>query len=281
MTSDPSHAGPVRAADNHTDAAPSIKTGFRTVGYRKWPLQDAFHSIAEIGFDGVEICLEHPECRPEALDADRARTIAAMVADAGLAVASVSYHGDGEPPEARAQNQRRAVELAPRLGAQVLILNAWATQPGREEEQWAQLDRDLRKLLPLAESEGVFIALEPEPGHFLSSSADMKRLLDEIGHPRLRINLDVGHAFLTDPDVIDSIHALGEAIVHTHIEGMPAGRHEHLVPGEGDMDLRAVIDALAATGYSGYHTVDLFDIADDPEGYAHRSMTGLRKLLGG
>lgn len=254
--------------------------GFRTCGYREWTLQDAFQSISDVGYDGVEVCLEHPETRPEELTEQRARELAQMARDAGIEIASLSYHGDGEPEAQRAENQKRAIALARQFGANVLILNAANAQPGKEALQWSEFRRTLRVLLPIAQAEGVLIALEPEPGHFLHSSGDMMRLLEEIGHPSLRVNLDVGHAFLTDDDVTQTVHALGEAIVHTHIEGMAAGVHEHLVPGEGDLDLVRVREALQSVGYGGYYTVDLFNIADDPEAYARRSLAALRRMFG-
>jgi len=203
-----------------------------------------------------------------------------MVADSGLEVASVSYHGDGEPPAERFANQKRAVQIASWLETNVLILNASAAMAGQEQEQWGRLRAELGELLPLARDLGVYLALEPEPGHFLHSSADMQRLLTEIADHNLKVNLDVGHAFLTDPDVTASICALGRDIVHTHIEGMPAGTHKHLVPGEGDLDLVAVHQALAGIGFPGYYTVDLFNIADDPGHYARRSSEALRAIMG-
>ncbi len=265
-------------AKSETPAKPP-KFGFRTAGYHEWTLRDALSSISGAGFDGVEICLEHPESRPGDMSAQRAREIASLASDAGLGVASVSYHGDFEDDATRRENQAKAVELTAHMGSRVLILNAQKAEADRLQTQWDDMRRRLDVLLPAAEINSVFVALEPEPGHFLHSSADMKRLLDQVAHPNLAVNLDVGHAFLTDPDLGDTINNLGRAIVHTHVEGMPADRHEHMVPGEGDLDLGLVWNCLEAIGYEGYYTVDLFKIADDPDGYARRSMAALRRIF--
>ena len=37
------------------------RIGFRTAGYRNVPIEEAVRAIAEIGYDGVELCLEHPD----------------------------------------------------------------------------------------------------------------------------------------------------------------------------------------------------------------------------
>ncbi len=132
--------------------------------------------------------------------------------------------------------------------------------------------------MPRAEQLGVRIAIEPEPGTVVDGSADMKRLIDRIGSADLGCNLDVGHAFLTDTDVCESIRELGTAIFHTHFEGMPKCEHNHLLPGEGDIDLQTIKTALDEIDYSGYYTVDLFDIADDPVRWGQDALPGMEKL---
>jgi len=41
------------------------------------------------------------------------------------------------------------------------------------------------------------------------------------------------------------------------VEDMPRGRHEHRAPGEGDMDLPAVLGALAGVAYPGLVSLEL------------------------
>lgn len=259
--------------------SPAARTGFRTAGFREWPLQEALNAISRAGYEGVELCMENHQCRPELLAKETATQIRRMVADAGLQTASASYHGDAEPDDSRTSNQARAVRMTRALGTDVLILNARKAVPGREQDQWDDFARRLEGLLSIAEEEQVWIALEPEPGHFLHSSDDMARLIGQIQHPNLTVNLDVGHAFLTDADVCESIRRLAADIVHTHIEGMPAGEHRHLEPDQGDLDLAAVVQTLRQIGYDGYYTVDLFNIVQDPDGAARRSREALTAIL--
>ncbi|NPV48909.1 MAG: sugar phosphate isomerase/epimerase [Armatimonadetes bacterium] len=257
------------------------RVGFRTAGFRGWPLRQALQCLRDLGYDGVELCLEHPDMRPETLSADACIRWSEAVAETGLDIASVSYHGDGEPDDARSANQVRAVHITADCGAKLLILNGQKAVPGKELEQWRAFVRHLRdRVLPLAADLGIRVALEPEPGHFLHASSDLLRLLAELGSPAAGANLDVGHAWLTDPDVLNTVQELKPWLYHIHWEDMPAGEHRHLVPGTGDMPLDALHEALTAVGYSGYYTVDLFDIADDPKTPARRSLAALRKMFG-
>jgi sugar phosphate isomerase/epimerase len=256
------------------------KVGFRTAGFRDWDLRQALECLGAIGYDGVELCLEHPQTRPETIRQEGCFGWARAAAEAGLEIASVSYHGDGEEYASRAENQVRAVEIAAQCGATVLILNGERAIEGREAEQWDAFAAHLRtRILPRAGDLGVLVGLEPEPGHYLHSSADLLWLVAEVGHPALGANLDVGHAWLTDPDLPRTIRDLAPRLWHLHWEDFPTGEHRHLVPGTGDMPLAAVHAALREAGYAGYYTVDLFNIADDPETPARESLGAVRALL--
>jgi sugar phosphate isomerase/epimerase len=59
---------------------------------------------------------------------------------------------------------------------------------------------------------------------------------------------------------------------------MSAGIHRHLLPGEGDLDLVGVCHTLSAIGYRGYYTIDLFNIADDPAGWAAQALDAMRTI---
>ncbi|MEI6501214.1 MAG: sugar phosphate isomerase/epimerase family protein, partial [Armatimonadota bacterium] len=244
------------------------KIGFRTVGFREWPLQRGLQAISACGYDGVELCLEHPEMRPEALPLEACAGLLAGLGELGLDVASVSYHGDREDHAARAANQLRAIEITRAFGSDVLILNSEHVVAGQVERQWAEFVAHLRgELLPAAMEAGVVLAIEPEPGMYVHGTKEMLALLAEVDHPALAVNLDLGHAWLTDADLAQSIHDLAPYLAHLHWEDFPAGEHKHLVPGEGDMPLAQLRAVLQEVGYDGYYTIDLFNITDDPESY--------------
>lgn len=258
------------------------KIGFRTVGFREWSLQDGLRAIGACGYEGVELCLEHPQMRPEALPLEECPRILALVAEAGLEVASVSYHGDREDHRTRAANQLRAIAIAQALGTDILILNSEAVIEGQRQRQWEEFVEHLHTtLLPAAMEAGMALALEPEPGQFVHGTKEMLALLAEVDHPALAVNLDLGHAWLTDDDLCQSIRDLAPFLAHLHWEDFPTGEHKHLIPGQGDMPLARLKATLDEIGYEGYYTLDLFNITDDPERYARESIAPTRALLHG
>lgn len=258
-----------------------MKIGFRTVGFRDWPVTRALAELARLGYDGVELCLEHPDMRPEELTEAQAADVAVAVRDLGLEIASVSYHGDRDEPNLRLDNQRRSIGLTRAMDCDLLILNTPRRDPSRLAEQWHETVLWIEgTLLPDAERAQVRLACEPEPDLVLHGTPEMLRLLSHLPHPLLGVNLDIGHAWLTDDDVTHSVRQLAPWLWHVHWEDFPRGEHRHLPPGEGDMPLAEIHEALQQIGYGGYTTVDLFNIADDPLRHAEVSLQAMRDFFG-
>ena len=72
----------------------------------------------------------------------------------------------------------------------------------------------------------------------------------EDGDPQLC--LDVGHLYVTGEgapgEVIPGVAGL---LAQVHLEDMRTGVHEHLLPGEGDVDFAGVRQALGEVKYAG------------------------------
>jgi sugar phosphate isomerase/epimerase len=254
-----------------------MRFGFRTGGFRGWRIEAILEKLARIGFDGAELCLESADMRPENFTRARSDEIRRFVNVIGLEIASVSYHGDVEPANQRRSNTSKAVEVAEWLGADVLIINAERAREGEKEEQWQDLVDRLKDLTASAEKRRVNIAIEPEPLLVVGDTDDVIRMMDAVGSPNLKANLDIGHAYITDPSLPDSIRRLGDAIVHTHIEDIKDKVHNHLELGQGDIDFAAMHAAFMEIGYDGYYVVDLFRLGDDPCAVASRSLAALRE----
>ncbi len=259
----------------------SKRIAFRTIGYRRFSAGTAIKRIAAAGYDGVEVCLEHPGLAPEDIDVMRGAELATLAASESIEVATASYHGDADALPMRWERALRAIELTSSMGTGTLIINSPRPGPDAPDDLADQFHEQLQRQLDRAERLGVILAIEPEPGLLVDDVTDALSLIERMASEHLRVNLDVGHAFLTENDVPAAVRRLGDLTVAAHIEDMPRGEHRHLIPGEGDMDLPAVVEALDTVGFDGWLTVDLFDIAEAPDAAAAASLTRLRELVGG
>ncbi|MFD7445735.1 sugar phosphate isomerase/epimerase family protein [Streptomyces sp. NPDC059909] len=255
----------------------SLRLGYGTNGLTDLRLDDALAVLADLGYDGVGLTLDHMHLDPLAPDlALRTRRLAGRLADLGLEVTvetGARYvldprrkHGPSllDPdPDARAARTGllvRAVQVAADLGAHAVHcfsgITPEATSPS---SAWSRLEAALTPVLDAAATARVPLAVEPEPGHLLATLDDFHHLRSLLGDPEpLGLTLDIGHCQCLEPaSPADCVRQAAPWLRHVQIEDMRRGVHEHLPFGEGEIDFPPVLDALASSGYQGLTVVEL------------------------
>lgn len=220
-------------------------------------LLDSLDVIKRLGFDGVELCVEKKDWSLHDLGSLPVDAIRQRIAELSLAPHSFGLHGDYIYDDHHFQLTQEAIEMAPRLGTDVFVFSG-AKRRSNTREEWHRMVARTRELVAVAADCGVVLAKEFEPDFVVDSTERLLRLFDEIPSPHLAANLDLGHVFLNDSEPLQAIHLLGAKIVHVHIENMAAGVHDHLLPQEGDMDLKAYLLALAGVGFRGGMALDIY-----------------------
>jgi sugar phosphate isomerase/epimerase len=251
----------------------------RTQMMDAYPVTQALERMKELGFNGAEICVEDLGfgIRPELLDRGCLADIAATARSLGLDSWSYSYHADYIRSDEVLDRTVRTIRLTPELGTDLFVFSGGRSNKRADSSaEWQALVDRTRILVHEAEACGVRLALETEPGFICGTTEQLLCLMDVLGSPALCCNMDIGHSFLCDPDPIASIEALGNRIVHCHLEDMKRGVHDHLLPGRGHMDLRAFIDAIGRTGFAGPAALDLYGY--DYETVVPQALAYLRQL---
>ncbi|MFF3466917.1 sugar phosphate isomerase/epimerase family protein [Streptomyces sp. NPDC002619] len=277
--------------------APLPRFGYGTNGLTDLRLDDALGLLADLGYDGVGLTLDHMHLDPLAPDLSaRTDRVAHRLAALGLEVTvetGARYvldprrkHGPSllDPdPEARARRVDlliRAVRVAADLGAHALHCFSGITPVGTDEDTaWKRLADSLTPVLEAAATAGVPLAVEPEPGHLLATLADFHRLRHALGDPEhLGLTLDIGHCQCLEPlPPADCVRAAAPWLRHVQIEDMRRGVHEHLPFGEGEIDFPPVLAALSATAYQGLAVVELPRHSHAGPHYAALSLAFLRR----
>jgi sugar phosphate isomerase/epimerase len=254
-----------------------LRLGYGTNGLTDLRLDDALDLLADLGYDGVGLTLDHMHLDPLAPDiAARTAHTAGRLAKLGLGVTVETggryvldprrKHGpslldtDGEARWARIRLLIRAVRIAADLGAHAVHCFSGTLPDGVDEDTaWKRLGEALEPVLEAAGETGIPLAIEPEPGHLLGSLADFHRLRADLGDPEpLGLTLDIGHCQCLEPrSPADCVRAAAPWLRHVQIEDMRRGVHEHLPFGDGEIDFPPVLEALAATGYQGLTVVEL------------------------
>ncbi|RKN06459.1 sugar phosphate isomerase/epimerase family protein [Streptomyces radicis] len=276
-----------------------LRFAYGTNGLTDLRLSDALALLADLGYRGVALTLDHMHLDPCAPDlARRTADVARDLERHGLAVAietgaryvlsPTAKHGPSllDPdPAARARRTALlvdAVRVGADLGATAVHCFSGHLPPGTPEDAaWPRLADALTPVVEAATAAGIPLAVEPEPGMLLDTLAAFHRLRAELGDPdALRLTLDIGHCHCLEPDPVpDCVTAAAPWLAHVQIEDMRRGVHEHLPFGEGEMDVEGALAALAATGYDGLISVELPRHSHAGPDLARRSIAFLTRAL--
>jgi 4-hydroxyphenylpyruvate dioxygenase len=242
-----------------------MKTSIATVSI-SGDLGEKLAAIAAAGFDGVEIF----EADLLAFDATP-REVGRMVRDAGLELTLFQpfrdFEGMPEPHRGRAfERAERKFELMGELGADLILVcsNLSPVSLGGIDRAAA----DLHELGERAERHGIRIGFEALAwARHINDHRDAWEVVRRADHPNVGLILDSFHSLSRkiDSNSIRSIPADRIFIVQLadaplmDMELLQWSRHYRNMPGEGELPVIDFMRAIAATGYDGTISLEIFN----------------------
>jgi hexulose-6-phosphate isomerase len=226
----------------------------------KIPVLDRFQMARDAGFEAIEC--------PTTPDASAAEELLAASRKTALPIHSVmnSEHwrsplssADPAVVEKSLDGMRTSLRNAKLWGADTVLLVPAVVNPETTYAQaWERSQRQIRKLIPLAEEAKVIIGIEEVWNKFLLSPLEFARYVDEFASPWIRAYFDIGNVAIQGYPQ-DWIRTLGKRIVKLHFKdfSFKKGLAEFTPLLEGQIDWRAVHDALADIGFQGTGSVEL------------------------
>lgn len=231
--------------------------------------------VRQMGYRGLSIFFDAP------LEADDAAVMrlrdVLRAADLEAAQANGKYEALVNPDDALRALGVRALSALCRIGRKLDALSVYVRPGGlnpnghwyahRDNHTQATFDRlveSLRLVSAVAESEGVTLAIE---GHVLSALDTAERvadLLDAVGSPALRFNLDPVNFIGTVRDVHDTsrilnalFDQLGSRTVATHAKDCALRdalvvHIDEVIPGQGTLDYALYLRRFAQICPDGY-----------------------------
>jgi sugar phosphate isomerase/epimerase len=205
--------------------------------------------------------------------ADEAGVIAQIVAasrasSVSLCALSATYnmaHPDAVKRRGGLKGLQIALRLAAGVGIPLVTLctgtrhasDQWAYHPDNAEPSaWADMAAEIALALELAEAAGVDLGIEPEQANIVQSTADARRLIEEMGSARLKIVFDPANLFEQASEaeareiVARSIAPAAGAIAMVHAKDRLAdGRFA--TAGTGVVDFADLLRRVRETGFDG------------------------------
>ncbi len=273
---------------------------FLPTGYKQQlPKPGMIRQAADIpGIEGIELVGGWDVTQ------ENAASIGGLLQDAGLACVSIipdlfsrSVWGNGSfcarDPEVRAlaiDETRRAAEIA--SGMNCPLLNLWLGQDGydyplqgdfRSQRAWmVEGIRSVAAEWPALQFALEYKLKEPRVRSFQARAADTLLMAQEIGLPNVGVCIDVGHSFVAQENVAESAWLLqhyGSKLFHLHYNDNYGHWDDDMIV--GSVHLVHYIELfywLRQTGYSGWHSMDLYPYREHGGRAVSESVAFLRDL---
>jgi sugar phosphate isomerase/epimerase len=208
------------------------------------PLLEALKIIAGLGLTGIEINTGgflppvHVPRMDEILTSDAARDeYLAIFEGSGVSIAGLNCNGNPLHPnpeigEKHAEDIRRSIRLAHRLGQNRVvtmsglpggetgatvpnwIVNAWNSAAlDVLDYQWEVAGKFWKEIDQLARELNVKVALELHPQNLVFNTADVYKLIHLTGATHVGVELDASHLFWQQMDPVAVVRELGPLVL--------------------------------------------------------------------
>ncbi|MBC7632048.1 TIM barrel protein [Aeromicrobium sp.] len=173
-------------------------------------------------------------------------------------------------------------------GAGVVVLAAstgvdgYDARPVLDDLQWKTLLSNLDRLADRASERGVMAVVHPHIGTMVENADDVQRVLDGS---HIGLCIDTGHLAAAGADPVAITLANLDRVKHVHLKDVDAATAAKVIAkemsfsdavangmwrvlGTGDVDIRAMIEALEEAGYDGWYVLeqDVMFKDGEPEG---------------
>lgn len=262
--------------------------------FQGWPVEEVFGYASQVGYHGVEIA---PHTLAESvtdISENRREQIRWAAEKEGVEIVGLHWlllspeglYLNHPNPQIRKRTQDYLIELVRfcgDLGGKIMVVGSPRQRNILEghtyQEAWQLTVEVLQGCLDVAEERGVILCIEPidkAVTNFINTAAEGVRLVEEIGHPNLKLMVDVRATINQGEDVVAVIRKYKDLIVHVHANDA-SGRG----PGFGSTDFLPIVKALRDVSYDGYLSVEVFDFKPDPRTIAQRGIKYLKNCLKG
>jgi myo-inositol catabolism protein IolH len=260
-----------------------VKLSLDPYMFRSTPLLELPALVASLGYEWLELSprddflpfFNHARVNDAGVAAFKRELRAA-----GVGVSSVlplyKWSGpDEDERQAAVRYWKRAIRITADLGVDVMNseFNGRPEQAARSESQFW---RSMEELLPVFESEGVRLVLEPHPDDFEEGGKAAIDLIRGINSPLVSFLYCAPHTFHMGNDARGIIEYAGDLLTNLHIAdsfdhtgssglryivnppGSTVRVHQHLDIGQGEVDFDELFSSLASIGFDGTVTACVF-----------------------
>jgi len=237
----------------------------------------AVERIREAGIEHLELALRGhdfgglviPESAvvTEKADDATAQRFCEHIALNGVKVSGCNVGGADIRTREGVELTQRRIEFAGKWFGVAVVVSG-AGQPADEAERRVVIDH-LRRIGDTAGEMGITVALETHKGPTQNAEA-MLALMDEVDHPRVRLNFDTGNIayYNRGVDPADELEKVKDLVRNVHLKDNRGGFEDWYFPAVGDggsVDFARIRGILDGVAFAGPYTIEIEGIGGEPE----------------
>jgi sugar phosphate isomerase/epimerase len=231
------------------------------------PLEEALVTVAEIGYDGLELAIgPRHNSMPEQIDSSKRQQLKKMFAELTLGVPALFILGgvlteDKETHKKNLQLTTQVIELARDLdiGTRPVISMGIGGRSPSWEAQREPLLRLLEDYAKVAADEGFIFAIEPHSGAMVDRTERAIWVMENLNNPYVRLHFDIVHFFMGGEDIEETVFKLVPYTAHTHVTDAKKTDKgfELVLMGQGDLDCLTYVKAMHQAGWTDFITLEV------------------------
>jgi len=230
------------------------------------PVHELFPLVAELGYDGLELHLLHPNQvnRDEVRKLMSQFSLAVTTIGTGMAAGIEGLTFADPDPEVRRRAVMRVkeqIELALFLGSAVtigLLMGRLGSDPADRSNRYDAAIGCLNECCKAAAERKVTVFLEPlnrYESDYINTVDDVLKIIRHIGLSNVKLLADTFHMNIEEVDLAASLKRVGPELGFVHLADS-----NRQAPGHGHLDIREVLGALKDIGYQGYLSFEIFPL---------------------
>lgn len=271
-----------------------MKIGLFTSGYQRNPLEHAFEDAKRFGYDYIELWGGRPHAYAPDLKNGDIDMVKRLIEQYEMPVRVYTPEHNAYPYNFMigTEQMRRdaivylklAMEVGKEMGAEFTLMSAaHAGYHTPESEIWHRLIESMRELTDHAEKikhKIILEALTPMESNVCTTANDLAKVFREVESDYLAGMCDIVPPFVQHESMMAYFDKLQNKMQHLHIIDSDGTSYTHVIPGEGVLPLKELMQELKHIGYAGTATIELVTAyINEPRLYARRAINNLKAIM--
>ncbi|WP_312832182.1 fructoselysine 3-epimerase [Sedimentibacter saalensis] len=270
-----------------------MKIGMFTSGYQLSDVEDIFRDAKRFGYDYIELWGGRPHAYAYDLKRGQIDCILTLRDKYEIPIKvytpehnAYPYNymiGDEYQRKVSIEYLKNAIEMGKSLGADYTVISAGhAGYMATKKEIWERLCKSMRELVYFAEEKEHVLLLEaltPFESNVCTTANDLCEIIEYIDSPYFGAMCDVVPPFVQHESIMCYFKKLGKNLKHLHVVDSDGVSDTHLLPGDGNIPLKELMEEIQAYGYNGGATIELVTAyINEPSLYARRAIDRFKNI---